>query len=409
MGMTRRRKSSGLEAWEAANQFAKPLNLKVQNQELFAVKRGGLMEEIRDAADLHGFASRFLVQHQPVRLCAEAMTWFAPVAHRWQSYNYLKAKVGEAVHVDVACTSIHPLSGGMGLDAEVGANRPSSKRCKREEARPTVSTTTGQKIPERAVFSGDENCRQDVQLEFGSLCDLALAAEAGTKHFAMALGLEYYLCQCPILSTDSEYPSYLPTLAAEFTLPPFLPSPIAPSSTAPTPSPDLPSTDLCKLHSVNLWLGVNATRSNIHYDANHGLLCVVRGQKRVRLYSPAAHQKLHPRSVVGASMNHSTLMPSTNEDQDENFDMCSAEEHSGGTTGKGLVVAASNAVAATPPPPPPAASPPPPPAAAAPPPHYAPPPTFVVEVGPGEGLLIPEGWWHQVRVVYRWYDGATVR
>jgi hypothetical protein len=140
------------------------------------------LPELRTTLDADRFASQFLDMHQPVRLGADAMAWFAPVACRWHDYSYLKAKVGEGVHVDVACTATSSLS--------------STLKDGKEAAEARVGP---------AVFSGDENCRQDVQLQFGSLCDLALAAEAGTKHFAMKLGLEYYLCQVRHAQQETRY------------------------------------------------------------------------------------------------------------------------------------------------------------------------------------------------------------
>ena len=166
------------------------------------------MERITAKLQPHEFSSRFLEQHRPVVLARDAMAWFAPIAGQWHDYRWLKAKVGDDAAVDVACC------------ASKGGNTSRSA----------------------ALFSGDENFRQDVQLQFASLCDLASAAEEGTRHFAMDLGLEYYLCQCPVLSKDSDFPASLPGLAAELELPPFL--------------------KLGKqLHSVNLWLGVAATLS----------------------------------------------------------------------------------------------------------------------------------------------------
>ncbi|CAK0853494.1 unnamed protein product [Prorocentrum cordatum] len=41
-----------------------------------------------------------------------------------------------------------------------------------------------------------------------------------------------------------------------------------------------------RLESVNLWVSVGTTHSNLHYDSEHGLLVVLRGTKRVELFEP---------------------------------------------------------------------------------------------------------------------------
>lgn len=37
---------------------------------------------------------------------------------------------------------------------------------------------------------------------------------------------------------------------------------------------------------INLWLGAMATTTNMHYDANHNLLFVLKGRKRIALLPP---------------------------------------------------------------------------------------------------------------------------
>ena len=49
------------------------------------------------------------------------------------------------------------------------------------------------------------------------------------------------------------------------------------------------------------------SRSSLHYDPYQNLLCVVRGAKRVRLYSPAMTRNLYPMPVYGESPNHSAV------------------------------------------------------------------------------------------------------
>lgn len=40
------------------------------------------------------------------------------------------------------------------------------------------------------------------------------------------------------------------------------------------------------LLQINLWLGAMETTTNMHYDANHNLLFVVKGRKQVTLLPP---------------------------------------------------------------------------------------------------------------------------
>eukprot|EP00971_Amphidinium_carterae_P286939 5696479-Amphidinium_carterae.1 len=48
--------------------------------------------------------------------------------------------------------------------------------------------------------------------------------------------------------------------------------------------------------SINLWISVLTTHSNLHYDSKHGLLVVLRGRKHVELFSPddTMHVAPHP-------------------------------------------------------------------------------------------------------------------
>ena len=85
---------------------------------------------------------------------------------------------------------------------------------------------------------------------------------------------------------------------------------------------------------VNLWLNVRKAVSQAHYDSYNGILCVVHGAKRVRLWPSAAILYANP--LFGETYNG--LPPGT----------------------------------------------------------LLPPASLVVTVHRGEALFIPEGWWHEV-------------
>ena len=108
---------------------------------------------------------------------------------------------------------------------------------------------------------------------------------------------------------------------------------------------------------TNLWFAIGATTSGLHYDAFDNLLVMLHGRKRLRLLPPSASGDLAPRPAHGASANHSQL---------------------------------SAAALAS----------------------LAEPTVRRFELGPGEALLIPEGWWHEVESPEEvtlglnfWWDG----
>jgi len=81
-----------------------------------------------------------------------------------------------------------------------------------------------------------------------------------TTHWALGIGLDFFMAQCPIISQEEGVPAILPFLAGK--LPTF---------------PLLADRDMAQ---VNLWMSVQATSTNTHYDANDNLLLVTRGSKR---------------------------------------------------------------------------------------------------------------------------------
>lgn len=131
--------------------------------------------------------------------------------------------------------------------------------------------------------------------------------------------LRYYLCQCPLSrEKDETNRETLPNLFRDVTTPPFLDS-------------------MDNVSSINLWCAGDAVTSSLHYDENHNILIVTRGQKRVKLYSPS-RTEIEPNGVHSNSGNHARLRPEKKTIE----------------------------------------------------------PDFVVNIFPGTALFIPEGWYHEV-------------
>lgn len=102
------------------------------------------------------------------------------------------------------------------------------------------------------------------------------------------------------------------------------------------------------LASVCLWLSVEGTRSSTHYDPRNNLLCVVAGEKAVRLWSPRHTPGMYPKALGGEESNHSSVDTLSPGPADQ-------ERHP--------LFAAAEAAAA------------------------------VATVRPGDAIFIPEGWW----------------
>ncbi|CAE8641192.1 unnamed protein product, partial [Polarella glacialis] len=47
-----------------------------------------------------------------------------------------------------------------------------------------------------------------------------------------------------------------------------------------------------RLDSVNLWVSIGTTHSNLHYDSRHGLLVMLRGRKVVEVFPPGEAQRV---------------------------------------------------------------------------------------------------------------------
>ncbi|CAO2818864.1 unnamed protein product [Amaranthus hypochondriacus] len=103
-----------------------------------------------------------------------------------------------------------------------------------------------------------------------------------------------------------------------------------------------------KLSSINLWMNNVESRSSTHYDPHHNILCVVAGCKQVVLWPPSSGPFLYPMPIYGEASNHSAVALDS-----PDFSLYPRFEHANDYSQKVVLQA-------------------------------------------GDGLLIPEGWFHQV-------------
>ena len=61
-----------------------------------------------------------------------------------------------------------------------------------------------------------------------------------------------------------------------------------------------------QLAQVSLWLSVNGSRSSVHNDPFHNLLCIVAGAKRVTLWAPSQTAALYPLVRVAPCHAHAS-------------------------------------------------------------------------------------------------------
>ncbi|XP_057517563.1 lysine-specific demethylase JMJ31 [Amaranthus tricolor] len=103
-----------------------------------------------------------------------------------------------------------------------------------------------------------------------------------------------------------------------------------------------------KLSSINFWMNNVESRSSTHYDPHHNILCVVAGCKQVVLWPPSSGPFLYPMPIYGEASNHSAVALDS-----PDFSLYPRFEHANDYSQKVVLQA-------------------------------------------GDGLLIPEGWFHQV-------------
>ena len=197
-----------------------------------------------------------------------------------------------------------------------------------------------------ARFSGRHDEEQHVAMRFGTWCDHA-SALTGTDPLADT-GALYYLSQCSVrLPVGKSGVAELPELDMPECVPRWLPA-------------------AASFGETNLWCCGNVvTTSETHYDSEHNLLCVSRGEKLVALAPPGCATQLKAFPLWSPSAHHAraSLLP---QEAVANAEQARFSEYKLGCS---------------------------------------------VVLRAGDALFIPEGWWHSVRSAPRtlafnfWWPG----
>lgn len=157
---------------------------------------------------------------------------------------------------------------------------------------------TGQTIP---TFGGDMEHLQLLDCSFSSFLDGTLLADLKARFNAESSAettspgdVCLYLAQCPISIWETETKTGdrverqgpLSALGSDFTIPTCIP--------------------VSRLTQTNLWANLHAMRSSLHYDPYNNLLCVIQGQKKVRVAPPRSFSRMGLHPVCDESANHAT-------------------------------------------------------------------------------------------------------
>ena len=116
-----------------------------------------------------------------------------------------------------------------------------------------------------------------------------------------------------------------------------------------------------RLDSVNLWMSLGETHSNLHYDSKHGLLVVIRGRKLVELFPPAAAKSIGAYPVHDPLRSHHSRAPHCCLAARFERSPCEVHGATESLRARGLQA----------------------------------------DLREGDALLIPEGWWHHVKTLGR--------
>ncbi|KAL1306716.1 hypothetical protein AAFC00_005383 [Neodothiora populina] len=188
--------------------------------------------------------------------------------------------------------------------------------------------------------------------------------------------LQFFLDASESLNQSSETRMYL-AQASISDLPPSM------SSDIPTP-PLVLSAGKGDLYASSIWLGHAPTYTPLHRDPNPNLFVQLCGTKRMRLFRPEVGAAVfhYVQGVVGgsatATMRGVEMMEGREREVLEMVvweDGASGEDGGGGGGGGGAAPWSEHC--------------------------------FECEVGSGDGLFIPKGWWHSVKGVGRGMNGSV--
>lgn len=88
----------------------------------------------------------------------------------------------------------------------------------------------------------------------------------------------------------------IPTLRNDISVPDYCYASPPPPNDIEGLTAEVPTTEKLEEPLVNAWLGPKGTKTPLHTDPYHNILCQVIGYKYVRLYSPAQSANLYPRT-----------------------------------------------------------------------------------------------------------------
>lgn len=138
------------------------------------------------------------------------------------------------------------------------------------------------------IFYGDVIRQDHLRMKISSFCDGFTATERGDLHWIQSTGLNMYLSQATLFSTNSITAPVQIRLQQEIEQP----LPLKRSGLS--------------VSQINLWMNIDSSRTCLHYDQYNNILVMVRGRKVVSLVSPqytnatrAAYQ------IAGGGANHS--------------------------------------------------------------------------------------------------------
>lgn len=151
-----------------------------------------------------------------------------------------------------------------------------------------VDVCTTEKDRENLYF-GDVIRQDHLRMKLSSFCEGFSATERGDCHWIQSTGLNMYLSQATLFSTNSTIAPVQIRLQEEVEQPlPFARSGLSVSQ-------------------INLWMNIDSSRTCLHYDQYNNILAVTRGKKVVSLISPqytSATRAAYQISSGGA--NHSS-------------------------------------------------------------------------------------------------------